>query len=166
MEKSPPIVALDPLTEDNEVVAPHFYVESLAVFPIKSCGAFKIPEGKRWEVKKEGLAWDREWCLIHQGTGAALNQKRYVLSKQSIRIFKLTLVDILACVSYDPRLRLKEEFSVLLVVQSPHQIKSALRFRLAGRTQVSSLHRSVQARRKSLQQSAATEFLSTPTRPP
>lgn len=80
VEKHPPIVALDPTMEDNEVVAPHFYVESLAVFPIKSCGAFKIPEGKRWEVKKEGLAWDREWCLIHQGTGAALNQKRYVPS--------------------------------------------------------------------------------------
>ncbi|KAI2712674.1 hypothetical protein CBS147354_7861 [Penicillium roqueforti] len=77
VEKIPPIVALDPLAEDDGVVAPHFFVESLAVFPIKSCGAFKIPEGKRWEVKKEGLAWDREWCLIHQGTGAALSQKRF-----------------------------------------------------------------------------------------
>jgi molybdenum cofactor sulfurtransferase len=76
VEKIPPIIALDPPMGDNEVVAPHFYVESLAVFPIKSCGPFKIPEGRRWEVKKEGLAWDREWCLIHQGTGAALNQKR------------------------------------------------------------------------------------------
>jgi molybdenum cofactor sulfurtransferase len=81
VEKIPPIVCLDPLGGDNEVVAPHFYVESLAVFPIKSCGAFKIPEGKRWEVKREGLAWDREWCLIHQGTGAALNQKRCVFIK-------------------------------------------------------------------------------------
>ncbi|KAJ5748739.1 uncharacterized protein N7511_010435 [Penicillium nucicola] len=77
VEKIPPILAVDPLMSENEVVAPHFYVESLAVFPIKSCGAFKIPEGKRWEVKREGLAWDREWCLVHQGTGAALNQKRY-----------------------------------------------------------------------------------------
>jgi len=77
VEKTPPIVALNPLLEENEVIGRHFYVESLSVFPIKSCGAFKIPEGKRWEVKREGLAWDREWCLIHQGTGAALNQKRY-----------------------------------------------------------------------------------------
>ncbi|KAJ5129861.1 uncharacterized protein N7515_005900 [Penicillium bovifimosum] len=77
VEKVPPIIALNPPLEDNEVVEPHFYIESLAVFPIKSCGPFKIPNGKRWEVKKEGLAWDREWCLIHQGTGAALNQKRY-----------------------------------------------------------------------------------------
>jgi molybdenum cofactor sulfurtransferase len=77
VEKAPPVVALNPPLEENEVGGRHFYVESLSVFPIKSCGAFKIPEGKRWEIKREGLAWDREWCLIHQGTGAALNQKRY-----------------------------------------------------------------------------------------
>jgi molybdenum cofactor sulfurtransferase len=77
VEKTPPILALDPPLEEDDVVNRHFYIESLSVFPIKSCGAFKIPENKRWEVKREGLAWDREWCLIHQGTGAALNQKRY-----------------------------------------------------------------------------------------
>lgn len=77
VEKAPPVIALNPPLEENEVVGRHFYIESLSVFPIKSCGAFKIPEGKRWEIKREGLAWDREWCLIHQGTGAALNQKRY-----------------------------------------------------------------------------------------
>ncbi|KAJ5201997.1 Molybdenum cofactor sulfurase [Penicillium cinerascens] len=77
VEKTPPIVALNPPLEENQVMGRHFYVESLSVFPIKSCGAFKIPEGKRWEIKREGLAWDREWCLIHQGTGAVLNQKRY-----------------------------------------------------------------------------------------
>ena len=58
---------------------PRFYIESLCVYPIKSCAAFKVPEGKSWEIKKEGLAWDREWCLVHEGTGAALSQKRYPL---------------------------------------------------------------------------------------
>ncbi|KAJ5175086.1 Molybdenum cofactor sulfurase [Penicillium canariense] len=77
VEKIPSIVALNPPLEATDVVGRHFYIESLSVFPIKSCGAFRIPEGKPWEVKREGLAWDREWCLIHQGTGAALNQKRY-----------------------------------------------------------------------------------------
>ncbi|KAJ5526192.1 hypothetical protein N7494_012842 [Penicillium frequentans] len=76
VENAPPVVSVDPPIENN-TLGRHFYIESLSVFPIKSCGAFKIPEGKRWEVKREGLAWDREWCLIHQGTGAALNQKRY-----------------------------------------------------------------------------------------
>lgn len=54
-----------------------FYVESLTVYPIKSCGGWKVPRGKAWEVRREGLAWDREWCLVHRGSGTALSQKRY-----------------------------------------------------------------------------------------
>jgi molybdenum cofactor sulfurtransferase len=52
-------------------------VESLTVYPIKSCGGFSIPPSAAWEVRPEGLVWDREWCLIHQGTGQALSQKRH-----------------------------------------------------------------------------------------
>ncbi|KAB8275671.1 molybdenum cofactor sulfurase [Aspergillus minisclerotigenes] len=76
IEKEPEFVSLVP---PMEVVLqePSFYVESLSVYPIKSCGAFKVPDGQRWEIKREGLAWDREWCLIHQGTGAALSMKKY-----------------------------------------------------------------------------------------
>ncbi|KAK4156937.1 pyridoxal phosphate-dependent transferase [Chaetomidium leptoderma] len=53
------------------------HVHSISIYPIKSCGRFQIPAGIDWEVKPEGLAWDREWCLIHQGTGQALSQKRH-----------------------------------------------------------------------------------------
>ncbi|KAL5345647.1 hypothetical protein ACLOAV_009401 [Pseudogymnoascus australis] len=53
------------------------YVESLTIFPIKSCGGLPIPPATDWEVRPEGLAWDREWCLVHKGTGQALSQKRY-----------------------------------------------------------------------------------------
>lgn len=52
-------------------------VESLTVYPIKSCGGFQVPANTDWEVRPEGLIWDREWCLVHQGTGQALSQKRY-----------------------------------------------------------------------------------------
>ena len=52
-------------------------VESLTIYPIKSCGGFTIPAGTAWEVRPEGLLWDREWCLVHQGTGQALSQKRH-----------------------------------------------------------------------------------------
>ncbi|KAI9784002.1 MAG: hypothetical protein M1839_002947 [Geoglossum umbratile] len=54
-----------------------FYVESLTIYPIKSCGGWRIPSEISWEVRKEGLAWDREWCLVHLGTGAVLSMKRY-----------------------------------------------------------------------------------------
>lgn len=52
-------------------------VKAITVFPIKSCGGFSIPPGTSWEVRPEGLAWDREWCLVHQGSGQALSQKRF-----------------------------------------------------------------------------------------
>jgi len=54
-----------------------YHVESLTVYPIKSCAGWRVPPDMPWEVRKEGLAWDREWCLVHQGTGTALSQKRY-----------------------------------------------------------------------------------------
>lgn len=53
------------------------HVSDIIVYPIKSCGGFTIPNNVDWEVRPEGLAWDREWCLLHQGTGQALSQKRY-----------------------------------------------------------------------------------------
>ncbi|KAK4454614.1 molybdenum cofactor sulfurase [Podospora aff. communis PSN243] len=52
-------------------------VHSISIYPIKSCGGFEVPNGVSWEVRPEGLAWDREWCLVHQGSGQVLSQKRY-----------------------------------------------------------------------------------------
>ncbi|PHH53302.1 Molybdenum cofactor sulfurase [Ceratocystis fimbriata CBS 114723] len=52
-------------------------VKALTVYPIKSCGGYQVPKGMPWEMKPEGLAWDREWCLVHRGSGQALSQKRY-----------------------------------------------------------------------------------------
>ena len=61
------------------VTAPQgeYCVESLTIYPIKSCAGWQIPTGIGWEVRAEGLAWDREWCLVHQGTRKALSQKKY-----------------------------------------------------------------------------------------
>ncbi|MCJ1463012.1 hypothetical protein MMC07_001616 [Pseudocyphellaria aurata] len=54
-----------------------FFIESLSIYPIKSCGDWSIPLNVRWDVRAQGLAWDREWCLVHQGTRRVLNQKNY-----------------------------------------------------------------------------------------
>ncbi|KAI9369771.1 pyridoxal phosphate-dependent transferase [Aspergillus egyptiacus] len=75
--EKPPEGLIVPLMDSASLQQPSFYVESLSVYPIKSCGAFRVPDGQRWEVRREGLAWDREWCLVHQGTGVTLSQKRY-----------------------------------------------------------------------------------------
>ncbi|KUI66026.1 Molybdenum cofactor sulfurase [Cytospora mali] len=54
-----------------------FFVSDITVYPIKSCGGFRVPPNIDWEVRPEGFAWDREWCLVHKGSGQALSQKRY-----------------------------------------------------------------------------------------
>ncbi|KAJ5335653.1 uncharacterized protein N7506_005589 [Penicillium brevicompactum] len=74
VEKVPPLVSLTPPLGKDTLFAPHFYVESVTIFPIKGCGAFKVPEGQSWEIKKEGIAWDQEWHLIHAGSGVPMNQ--------------------------------------------------------------------------------------------
>lgn len=61
----------------EEGLQQNWYVSEITVYPIKSCGGFSIPKDTSWEVRPEGLAWDREWCLLHRGTEQALSQKRY-----------------------------------------------------------------------------------------
>ncbi|MCJ1478043.1 hypothetical protein MMC13_006718 [Lambiella insularis] len=65
------------LNDAQAQIATTFFVESLMIYPIKSCGGWRIPPNVSWGIKPEGLAWDREWCLIHQGSRTALSQKRY-----------------------------------------------------------------------------------------
>jgi molybdenum cofactor sulfurtransferase len=72
-----PLPALSDVQVLGTAEADRYYVESLCVYPIKSCSGFTVPPGVAWKVRPEGLAWDREWCIVHQGTGAALSQKRY-----------------------------------------------------------------------------------------
>ena len=63
--------------EVSPVLGRALYVETLTIYPIKSCGGWAIPPDFLWDIKPEGLAWDREWCLVHQGTRTALSQKRF-----------------------------------------------------------------------------------------
>ncbi|KAL7628568.1 hypothetical protein AAE478_000083 [Parahypoxylon ruwenzoriense] len=66
-----------PITTPSQRGLLDLYVERITVYPIKSCGGFRVPTETPWEVRAEGLAWDREWCLVHRGTGQALSQKRH-----------------------------------------------------------------------------------------
>ena len=61
----------------SSLVSEHLHIESLTVYPIKSCAGWQIPTNTSWEVQPQGLAWDREWCIIHSGTSVALSQKKY-----------------------------------------------------------------------------------------
>lgn len=59
------------------LVPSKFHVQSLTIYPVKSCGGWSIPPGTPWNIRHEGLAWDREWCLVHRGTRESLSQKRF-----------------------------------------------------------------------------------------
>ncbi|TRX97574.1 hypothetical protein FHL15_001329 [Xylaria flabelliformis] len=111
----PPIPRIGPIVEDD---TPDLFVNAIMVYPIKSCGGFRVPADASWEVRPEGLAWDREWCLLHHGTGLALSQKRYprmALIRPSIDLSTSQLT-----VSYQgslPRIE-RTEISVPLSVNS------------------------------------------------
>ena len=81
-----------------------YLIDSLTVYPIKSCGGYRVPEDTQWRIRLEGLAWDREWCLVHQGTRTALSQKRYprmALFKPSFH-FETQRLEVRWTGAYDP----------------------------------------------------------------
>lgn len=56
-------------------IFPTMCVKTLTIYPIKSCAGWNVRPEMNWDVLPEGLALDREWCLVHLGSGAALSQK-------------------------------------------------------------------------------------------
>ncbi|KAG0317939.1 hypothetical protein BGZ99_005946 [Dissophora globulifera] len=62
---------------DEDSLSPPVHVDSVIIYPIKSCRGYKIPRGKPWPIAPHGLLYDREWMLVDEVTGAALTQKRY-----------------------------------------------------------------------------------------
>lgn len=53
----------------------HIFLSEIAIFPIKSCGAFK---SSAWRVGKKGFEYDREWMII-KDNGVCLTQKQNTL---------------------------------------------------------------------------------------
>ncbi|KAI1300079.1 hypothetical protein EDD11_006324 [Mortierella claussenii] len=62
---------------DNTVASDPVEVDSVIIYPIKSCRGYKIPRGQAWPIAPHGLLYDREWMLVDEVTGAALTQKRF-----------------------------------------------------------------------------------------
>ncbi|KAK6340687.1 hypothetical protein TWF696_009010 [Orbilia brochopaga] len=69
-------------------------VKRISIYPIKSCAPFNIPATQPWKVMAQGLEYDREFCLIHQGTGRVMDMKTYpkmALIRPSINLEEQTL---------------------------------------------------------------------------
>ncbi|KAK1752448.1 pyridoxal phosphate-dependent transferase [Echria macrotheca] len=74
VEKCLPRTNVQPVRDEGHA---DMRIHGIHVYPIKSCGGFEVARGVDWEVRAEGLAWDREWCLVHRGSSQVLSQKRY-----------------------------------------------------------------------------------------
>ncbi|KAF9570013.1 hypothetical protein EC968_002327 [Mortierella alpina] len=76
-----PVQSKDLIGEQDEVEksasSTPVSIDSVIIYPIKSCRGYKIPRGKPWPIAPHGLLYDREWMLVDEITGAALTQKRF-----------------------------------------------------------------------------------------
>lgn len=52
---------------------PRTVLEEIAIYPIKSCGAFKIDTA--WMIGNKGFQYDREWMIVND-SGVCLTQKK------------------------------------------------------------------------------------------
>lgn len=52
---------------DNNII-----LDEIAIYPIKSCGAFKI--NSKWKIGNKGFIYDREWMIV-KDNGVCLTQK-------------------------------------------------------------------------------------------
>lgn len=71
-------------TSDNVAavvpVLKSFFVEALFVYPIKSCAGFSVAPGDPWEIRPEGLLWDREFLV--PSIGDNVDRCRRMVSRQ------------------------------------------------------------------------------------
>ncbi|OWR51340.1 molybdenum cofactor sulfurase [Danaus plexippus plexippus] len=61
---------IDPTVDSTES---NITLTELAIFPVKSCGAFKIKTG--WMIGTKGFEYDREWMIV-KDNGVCLTQKQ------------------------------------------------------------------------------------------
>ncbi|KAG7294963.1 hypothetical protein JYU34_022637 [Plutella xylostella] len=84
-EESEEKIEFDVQAEETAVL------KEIALFPIKSCGAFKV---KSWPIGDKGFAYDREWMITNHN-GVCLTQKnntRMCLIKPTIHVNRNLLV--------------------------------------------------------------------------
>ncbi|XP_016986817.1 molybdenum cofactor sulfurase [Drosophila rhopaloa] len=67
-EQLPPV-----LKERVQMLRPKLL--QMAIYPVKSCAAFKIESQGSWPLTEQGLKYDREWMIVDMN-GMALTQKR------------------------------------------------------------------------------------------
>ncbi|KAJ7151530.1 molybdenum cofactor sulfurase [Mycena filopes] len=52
-------------------------LQTLVLYPIKSCAGQVLPRHRNWQIVPSGLLYDREWMLVDVSSGKTLSQKQY-----------------------------------------------------------------------------------------
>ncbi|KAF7340084.1 Molybdenum cofactor sulfurase [Mycena venus] len=93
---SEPVIALSkPLTTPKASASAVASLQTLMLYPIKSCGGQSLPKSSSWEIIPTGLLYDREWLLMDTSSGKTLSQKQYprmALVRPSIDLNRRKLV--------------------------------------------------------------------------
>ncbi|KAF8213638.1 pyridoxal phosphate-dependent transferase [Mycena galopus ATCC 62051] len=72
------VVALSkPLSTPKPSASADAKLQTLMLYPIKSCGGQSLPRNSSWQIVPTGLLYDREWMLIDASSGRTLSQKQY-----------------------------------------------------------------------------------------
>ncbi|KAJ6626919.1 pyridoxal phosphate-dependent transferase [Mycena sp. CBHHK59/15] len=75
---SKPVVTLSkPLSDPQSTFSPSVSLQTLMLYPIKSCAGQALPNNTSWQITSTGLAYDREWILLDPSSGRTLSQKQY-----------------------------------------------------------------------------------------
>ncbi|KAJ7456499.1 molybdenum cofactor sulfurase [Mycena latifolia] len=90
------VVALSkPLSTQETVISAVARLQTLMLYPIKSCGGQSLPENSSWQIISTGLLYDREWMLLDASSGRTLSQKQYprmALVQPSVDLARQVLV--------------------------------------------------------------------------
>ncbi|CAG8568512.1 9915_t:CDS:2 [Ambispora gerdemannii] len=67
----------DQASSKNTIAESKIALETIIIYPVKSCHGYVIPSSKSWTITPQGLLYDREWMVVDAETGRALNQKQF-----------------------------------------------------------------------------------------
>ncbi|KAJ7480154.1 molybdenum cofactor sulfurase [Mycena galericulata] len=70
-------------------------LQTLVLYPIKSCAGQSLPNNLSWQIVPTGLLYDREWMLLDASSGKTLSQKQYprmALVRPSVDLHRRILV--------------------------------------------------------------------------
>ncbi|KAJ7139588.1 pyridoxal phosphate-dependent transferase [Mycena epipterygia] len=84
-----------PLSTQETTISAAASLQTLMLYPIKSCAGQSLSDDSSWQIVPTGLLYDREWMLLDTASGRTLSQKQYprmALVQPSVDLVRQMLV--------------------------------------------------------------------------